>query len=265
MKNSELEKLFYESCRIVTRAGKFLLAEFGKVTETQIEVKQLNNLVSYADKQAEKILTEGLAECLPGSTFLTEEKTVAQKRGEYQWIIDPLDGTTNFLHRIPVFAVSVALRRGDEVILGIVYDPNRSECFYAWQGGGAFLNGQQIRVKENNNLADSLVATGFPYYEFAKTPQYLKILEELMQNTRGLRRMGSAAVDLAYTACGRFDAFYEYNLQIWDVAAGCLIVREAGGTVTDFGGGDGYGDGAEILAGTPAVAAALRKVIQKYW
>lgn len=265
MTQKELETLYYESCRVVTRAGKFLLQEFGKVNEAQIETKSLNSLVSYADKEAEKMLVEGLAKCLPGSVFLTEEKTVEQESGDYQWIIDPLDGTTNFLHRIPIFAVSVGLRHKDEIILGIVYDPNRSECFYAWKGGGAFLNGKPIHVKDNDNLADSLIATGFPYYDFKKTPEYLKILEELMQNTRGLRRMGSAAIDLAYTACGRFDAFYEYKLQVWDVAAGLLLVTEAGGTLSDFTGGEKYEDGAEVIAGSVKIAKAVREVTEKYW
>ena len=265
MTKKELETLYYESCRVVTRAGKFLLGEFGKVEKEEIETKSLNSLVSYADKEAEKILVEGLAKCLPGSVFLTEEKTTEQKSGTYQWIIDPLDGTTNFLHRIPIFAVSVGLRHEGEIILGIVYDPNRSECFYAWKGGGAFLNGKPIKVKDNDNLADSLVATGFPYYDFEYTPEYLKILEELMQNTRGLRRPGSAAIDLAYTACGRFDAFYEYNLQVWDVAAGLLLVREAGGVLCDFSGGEKYKDGTEVIAGSPEVAAAVCQITRKYW
>jgi len=263
MTHSQLERLFYESCRVVTQAGKFLTEEFGKVSAAQIETKSLNSLVSYADKKAEEILTKGLLKCLPGSTFLTEEKTISQERGEFQWIIDPLDGTTNFLHQIPIYAVSVGLRQGDEMILGIVYEPNRGECFYAWKGSGAFLNGSKIQVKKNDKLADSLIATGFPYYDFEKSPQYIKTLEELMQSTRGLRRMGAAAVDLAYTAAGRFDAFYEYNLEIWDVAAGYFIVQEAGGKVCDFSGGDKYFDGTEIIAGTSAITDEVLQILRK--
>ena len=263
MNNKELEKLFYASREVVRQAGKFLMEEFGKVSAAQVETKSLNSLVSYADKKAEGILTEGLLECLPGSTFLTEEKTVSQERGEFQWIIDPLDGTTNFLHQIPIYAVSVGLRQGDEMIMGIVYEPNRDECFYAWKGSGAFLNGKKITVKKNDKLADSLLATGFPYYEFEKTPQYLEALKELMQTTRGLRRMGAAAVDLAYTAAGRFDAFYEYNLEIWDVAAGYFIVQEAGGAVCDFNGGDKYVDGTEIIAGSPEITQKVLEILRK--
>lgn len=261
MDSKELERLFYESCRVVTAAGKFLTEEFGKVTQAQIETKSLNSLVSYADKKAEEILVQGLSRCLPGSVFLTEEKTTAQEDGEFQWIIDPLDGTTNFLHQIPIYAVSVALRHQGKIILGIVYEPNRSECFYAWKGSGAFLNGKKIQVKNNTSLADSLIATGFPYYEFSKTESYLNVLKEVMQSTRGLRRMGAAAVDLAYTAAGRFDAFFEYNLQIWDVAAGCFIVQEAGGQVFDFRGGDDYKDGSEIIAGTATITKELLSII----
>lgn len=263
MSNNELEKLFYESCQVVKKAGEFLTEEFGRVSAAQIETKSLNSLVSYADKKAEEILTKGLLKCLPGSTFLTEEKTISQERGEFQWIIDPLDGTTNFLHQIPIYAVSVGLRQGDEMILGIVYEPNRKECFYAWKGGGAFLNGEKIEVKKNDKLANSLLATGFPYYEFEKTPQYLEALKELMQSTRGLRRMGAAAVDLAYTAAGRFDVFYEYNLEIWDVAAGYFIVQEAGGRVCDFSGGNKYVDGTEIIAGSPKITKEVLKILQK--
>lgn len=263
MKNSELERLFFESCRVVTTAGKFLTEEFGKVNEEQIETKSRNSLVSYADKKAEEILVEGLSKCLPGSTFLTEEETVSQERGEFQWIIDPLDGTTNFLHQIPTYAVSVGLRQGDEVILGIVYEPNRSECFYAWKGSGAFLNGKPIQVRKNTKLADSLLATGFPYYEFSKTEPYLKAFEEFMRETRGLRRIGAAAVDLAYTAAGRFDAYYEYNLQIWDIAAGYFIVQEAGGKVCDFSSGNDFKEGKEIIAGTPAITDEVLKILQK--
>lgn len=262
MTTQDLEKLFTESKEVIYKAGQFLLQEFGKVNEALIETKSLNSLVSYVDKTAERMLVEGLDKCLPHSTFLTEEKTTTQERGEYQWIIDPLDGTTNFLHQIPIFSVSVALRQGDEVILGIVYEPNREEMFYAWKGSNAYLNGKLIRVKNNDNLADSLLATGFPYYDFEKSKAYLSAFENLIQNTRGLRRMGSAAVDLAYTAAGRFDAYFEYNLQIWDVAAGNFIVQQAGGNVCDFNGGDKYLDGTEIIAGTPTVVTEVLAVLK---
>jgi myo-inositol-1(or 4)-monophosphatase len=225
----------------------------GKVGVEKIETKALNSLVSYVDKTAERMLVAGLSELLPGSTFLTEEETVEQSTGEFQWIIDPLDGTTNFLHQLPCFAVSVALRQNEEIVLGIVYEVNRHECFYAWKNGGAWLNGSRIHTAATTSLADSLVATGFPYRDFDTMHRYIETLQFLMKNTRGLRRYGAAAVDLAYVSCGRFDSFFEYGLAAWDVAAGILLVQEAGGRVSDFKGGDDYLFGGRLLATAPGV------------
>jgi myo-inositol-1(or 4)-monophosphatase len=262
MNTSQLEQLCQKTCLLVESVADFIRGEVGKVGTEKIEVKSLNSLVSYVDKTAERQLVAGLSELLPGSTFLTEEETVEQAEGEFQWIIDPLDGTTNFLHQLPCFAVSVALRQQGEIVLGIVYEVNRHECFSAWKGGGAWLNGRRIHASATTTLADSLVATGFPYRDFDTMHRYIPILQHLMKSTRGLRRYGAAAVDLAYVACGRFDSFFEYGLAAWDVAAGILLVQEAGGRVSDFEGGEDYLFGGRLLAAAPGVFGEMLGVVK---
>lgn len=243
-----LQELCAQTCEVVSKVAAFIAAEAGKVSDEQIETKSLNSLVSYVDKTAETMLVAELGKLLPGSVFLTEEKTVEQATGQWQWIIDPLDGTTNFLHGLPCFAVSVALRQNEETVMGIVYEVTRKECFYAWKGGGAWLNGHRISVTQTTSLADSLLATGFPYRDFERLDPYLQVFTTFMKSTRGIRRFGAAAVDLAWVACGRFDGFYEYGLSPWDLAAGALLVNEAGGRVCDFKGGDDYLFGEELIA-----------------
>ena len=262
MNTNELEQLCQQACALVTSVADFIRGEVGKVGTEKIEVKALNSLVSYVDKTAERQLVAGLSELQPGSTFLTEEETVEQSAGVFQWIIDPLDGTTNFLHQLPCFAVSVALRQHEEIVLGIVYEVNRQECFSTWKGGGAWLNGRRIHASDCDRLADSLVATGFPYREFETMEVYMKTLRQLMASTRGLRRYGAAAVDLAYVACGRFDSFFEYGLAAWDVAAGVLLVQEAGGRVSDFDGGGDYSFGGRLLAAAPGVFEGMLGIVK---
>jgi len=261
MTQSELEILCQKSYAVVKEVGQFLKQELGKVSAEAIETKSLNSLVSYVDKTAEEHLVHGLRALIPDSTFLTEEETVEQKDGEFQWIIDPLDGTTNFLHQLPFFSISVALRHHGETVLGIVLEVNRDECFYAWKGGGAFVNDKKISVSDSKTLGDSLIATGFPYYDYERAEPFMKTLDFFMNSTRGIRRFGSAALDLAYVACGRFDAFYEYSLNAWDVAGGAFIVKEAGGIVEDFKGGADYLFGKEIIAVNPNIRDAFFKPI----
>src|SRR5690606_20237381 len=165
---------------------------------------------------------------------IAEENNEMYRSDLYNWIIDPLDGTTNFIHGIPAFAVSIALQYQKEIVLGVVYEIGKDECFYAWKGSKAYLNNQEIQVSENKKVADTLLATGFPYYDFARKDAYMELFGDLIQNCHGLRRIGAASVDLVYTACGRFDGYFEYNLKPWDIAAGMFIVERAGGKVTDF-------------------------------
>lgn len=254
--------LCHQARLVVTGTGDFIREQLGKVKAEAIEEKALNSLVSYVDKEAEQQLVGGLGKLLPEATFLTEEETVAQQEGDLRWIIDPLDGTTNFLHQLPIFSVSVALQQKGKTVIGIVYEINQDECFYAWQGGGAFMNDQPIRVSSNANLADSLTATGFPYYDYDKMEAYMSVLQHFMRHTRGIRRLGSAAVDLVYVACGRFDFFYEYSLNAWDVAGGAFIVQEAGGKVSDFQGGDNYMFGKELIASSSNLFPEVLEVVK---
>ncbi|HEX2616257.1 MAG TPA: inositol monophosphatase family protein, partial [Flavobacteriales bacterium] len=179
------------------------------------------------------------------------------------WIIDPLDGTTNFVHGIPCYCTSVALVRGEEVLIGVVLEVTRNECFSAWKGGGAYLNGKRIHVSQRGQLLDSLLATGFPYDDFAYESAYMDLLRDLMHRSRGIRRLGSAAADLAYVAAGRFEAFYEYGLNAWDVAAGILLVLEAGGRVSDFREGDRFLFGEEIVASNGHIHREMLDVIER--
>ncbi|MCL4131077.1 UNVERIFIED_CONTAM: hypothetical protein GTU68_044896 [Idotea baltica] len=199
----------------------------------------------------------GLKDIIPSATFFTEEETVQRQSTEWTWVIDPLDGTTNYIHGIPFYSISVALMHHDEVVMGIIKDCARSETFYAWQGGGAYLNGRPITVSDTYQLSDAIMATGFPYYDFDRAESYIRALMILMKRSRGIRRFGSAALDLAYVASGRFDAFFEYGLNPWDVAAGILIVREAGGRVTTFSGlGSPIWD-KEIVASSSSISNEL--------
>jgi myo-inositol-1(or 4)-monophosphatase len=228
--------------------GKFIAEEAGKFSKGDIELKGYNNFVTYVDKESERRLIEELSLIIPESAFIAEENTVEQSTAEYTWIIDPLDGTTNYIHHLPVYSVSIALMHDNELVAGIVYEINNDECFYAWKGGGAFLDHRKIQVSDRKELSQALMATGFPYHDYSLLDNYLRLFRESMQKTRGIRRLGSAAVDLAYVACGRFDGFFEYGLNPWDVAAGALIVKEAGGMVCNFSSGDEYLFKKEIVA-----------------
>lgn len=250
---------------IVRLTGNFIRKEAMQFDAQKIEYKGLNDMVSYVDKTAEQKLVQNLEKLIPDAGFLTEEKTINREGKTYKWIIDPLDGTTNFIHGLPTYAISVALYEDDKAVIGVVYELNRGEMFYSYKDAPAFMNKREIKVSSNPNLKSSLLATGFPYYQFDKQPQYLKLLEEMMQKTHGLRRMGSAATDLIYVACGRFDAFFEYNLQPWDFAGGCFIVQQAGGEVFDFSGGNDFFGKREILATNGKITNEMLVAIKKYF
>lgn len=262
----DLQKLVEEVIQITKDVGYFIRTELRNFDRSMIEYKGKNDLVSYVDKRSEEMLIKALSKVLPEAGFVSEEDTANHQLSdkEWHWVVDPLDGTTNFLHGLPIFAISIALMQGSEVVAGVVYEINRNECFYAWQGGGAYMDNAKIRVSNTASLSDSLLATGFPYYNFEQMNNYLSILNGFMQNTHGLRRMGSAAVDLAYVACGRFEGFFEYNLQPWDVAAGVCIVKEAGGTVTNFSGGNDCVFTKEIVA-SGLVQSEMLEIIQQHW
>lgn len=250
----------------VTRlTGNFIRKEAMAFDANAIEYKGLNDMVSYVDKNAEKQLVKNLSKILPGSGFITEEDTENVTDKTYTWIIDPLDGTTNFIHGIPTYSVSIALYEDNMPVIGVVYEINRGEMFFTFKGGAAYLNNKEIHVSRNSNLSQSLLATGFPYYQFDKQPQYMELFTDMMQKCHGLRRIGSAAVDLAYVACGRFDAYFEYNLNSYDVAAGAYLVQQAGGNVMNFAGGDEFLATREMLATNGKVTDEILATIKKYF
>lgn len=262
MNLASLNKEVNELCQLV---GSYIDDEQHKLSSEDINTKGLHDYVTHVDRNSEKMLVEGLAKILPGTGFLVEEQTVANSGEEYTWIIDPLDGTTNFIHNLPTFSISVALAKSHEVIMGTVLDVRAKECFYAWEGGPAFMNISQIRVSGRKELNESLLATGFPYNDFSKQEEYLQVLAYMMKNTRGIRRFGSAAIDLAWVAAGRFDGFWEYSLKPWDVAAGSFIVKQAGGVVSDFQGGMDFIHGREIVCGNPFVYNEILEVVKKHF
>jgi len=259
-----MKDLTSDVLKLVKEVGQFIHNERRVFQPDVVEEKAFNNLVSYVDKEAEKMLVKGLSELVPEAGFIVEEGTVSESTSNWKWIVDPLDGTTNFIHGIPAYSISVGLAYDEEIHFGVVYEITREEMFHAELGKGAFLNGDRIEVTPIDSLRQSLIATGFPYYDFGRMDSYLAILDQVMKSTHGARRIGSAAVDLAYVACGRFEGFFEYNLNPWDVAAGILLVKEAGGIVSDFSGGNNYLFGKEIIAAGP-VHPHLLSIIKKEW
>lgn len=248
---------------LARHTGDFIRTERLTFSLGKVEYKQHNDLVSYVDKTAEVKIIEGLRKIIPEAGFITEENTVERIEHEYTWIVDPLDGTTNFVHGIPCFCICIALQHKKEIVAGTIYEINLDECFYAWKDGGAYLNEQPIQVSTASSLKESLMATGFPYNNYDRMIPYMKIFDHCMHHTHGLRRLGSAAADLAYVACGRFEGFYEYGLNAWDVAAGAIIVKEAGGTVADFSGNSNYIFGKEIVATNKNIFNEFMMLIKK--
>lgn len=260
----DLENICAEIEKAARATSAFILKESQGFDINRTEKKGKNDFVSYVDKGSEKILVQKLGFLLPEAGFITEEGTSAKIGLKYCWVIDPLDGTTNFLHGFHPFAISIALKEYDEVIAGVIYEVSGNESFTTWKGGGAWLNGSKIHVSKAAKLADSLIATGFPYSDFSKINSYMKCLTHFCKQTHGIRRLGSAAIDLAYVACGRFEVFYEYGLHPWDVAAGTLLVREAGGTVSDFSGDEKNISGDEFIAANSFVYREVLDIIKKY-
>lgn len=258
-------RILSELVSICEEVGRFQLGHFNSVKALDVKDKGLNQLVSFVDIESEKLLVKGLKKLLPNAGFITEEGTEGQHIDtSLSWIIDPLDGTTNFIHGLPAFSISVALMEQNEIMLGVVYIPVWNESFTAIKGKGAFLNGNKIQCSAAHLMSSSLIATGFPYYEFKNMQAYLAAFQQLMQSTHGLRRIGSAAIDMAYTACGRFDGFFELGLNVWDIAAGALLVKESGGIVSDFIGGDDYLFGKNILASSPKIYSSFREIISSH-
>ncbi len=260
----DYEEICLKTVDLAKKTGIFIKDSGGKLTADNIEVKGKHNFVTSVDKNAEQKLVEELGKILPEAGFIAEEGTSDKKGKIYDWIIDPLDGTTNFIHGASPVAVSIALREHDELVVGVIYEISSQECFYAYKGSKAYLNGKEIHVSPVGSISDSLIATGFPYQNFDRLDSFMQSLSFLFNNSHGVRRLGSAATDLAYVACGRYEAFYEYNLNPWDVAAGIFIIQQAGGKVSDFKGGENYLFGGEIVAANASVFPEFLKEIGKF-
>jgi len=245
--------------------GEYINLEQSTFDRSKIEFKTgLNNMVSYVDKMAEKKLVSVLKKIIPGSGFIAEEGMRSDSQNGYVWIIDPLDGTTNFVHGLPIYAISIALAYNDKIVLGIVFEINAKEMFHSFTGSPAYCNNKEIRVSAISSLGESLLATGFPYQESKKNVAYFRTINQFLKVSNGIRRLGSAATDLAYVACGRFEGFFEYQLNSWDVAAGAFLVQQAGGVVTDFQGKDNFLFGREICA-SGKIHEEMIKIIQMEW
>lgn len=260
----DYKKLCFQVQEIAKQAGNFIREERKKISSEDVELKSAASLVTYVDKNSEKQIVEALSQLIPGSGFVAEEGTAISESEKFKWFVDPVDGTTNYIHGIPAYSVSIGLSENEEMILGVVYDVAHDEMFYAWKDSPAFSNGSEIKVATSKNSEDTLIATGFPYYDFEKTDLYIEALKELMKNTRGIRRLGSAAIDLCYVAAGRFDAFYEHALHAWDVAAGVFILQQAGGRTTDFNGGNKWLFGGELISASNNYFPEFFKIINHY-
>lgn len=263
MTTDKLKQLCIGVSNLSREAGSFLLHEQRKITSAAIERKGVNDLVSYVDKQTEVLFVKGLNALLPEAGFIAEEGTGFPSESGLNWVIDPLDGTTNYLHKLPFFCTSVALLQNNEPVLGVIYDPTHQELFTAFGNEPTELNGFPIYVSEVTHLRDMLIVTGFPYNDRGMLQKNLSAIEAFSRQSRGIRRLGSAALDMAYVACGRFDGFYEYGLNPWDVAAGIILVRNSGGIVDDF---NKFGNpifGEEIIAASKSGFAQIQTIVNK--
>ena len=244
----DLQKVCQEVIEIAKSAGAFIAGERSDFDLKLVELKGKANFVSYVDKKAEELIVERLRKLLSESGFITEEGTAFDSGEKYRWVIDPLDGTTNFIHGAPPYAVSIGLLEYEEIVLGVVYEITKNECFYAWKGSKAMLNGKEIHVSEAATTNEALIVTGFPYGEVKNADAFLETILFFMSNSHGIRRLGSAATDLSYVAAGRFEAFWEKGLSPWDIAAGAIILKQAGGKVTNFVGKENFLFSGEIIA-----------------
>jgi myo-inositol-1(or 4)-monophosphatase len=245
------------------RAGAIINRAAFDGTALAVRSKQANDFVTQVDQAAENAIIDIVRRAYPAHAILAEESgATASASADYRWVIDPLDGTTNFIHGFPQYCVSIALQHRGVTSHAVVYDPSRNELFTASRGGGAFLNERRMRVTRCPHLKEALLGTGFPFKELSRLDLYVRQLRTMMTTTAGVRRAGAAALDLAYVAAGRLDAFWEMGLSPWDMAAGALLIQEAGGLVGDFAGEPGYLESGDIAAGTPRVFAQLLNALR---
>lgn len=250
---------------LLINTGAYIKEQSKTITPLSGEEKALHDPVSHVDKTAEKMLVEGLRAILPEAGFIAEEGTGKANEIGFNWVVDPLDGTLNFLHGIPVYSISVALAKNNDLIAGFVYEINRDEMFTAIKGEGAYCNRKKISHSAVDRMSDSLFATGLPFRDYRFVDPYIGLLKDVMFSTRGIRRLGSAAVDLCYTAAGRFEGYFEYALKPWDIAAGIVIAREAGCIVTDFAGKEDNWSGSNILAVNPQLYNEMSTFVNNHF
>lgn len=249
---------------LVEKTGAFIREEFLRFSFSEVSYKAENDPFSFVDVSAEKMLQEGCHDLIPGSGFINEEGPDIIGENAYRWIIDPLDGTVNFMHGIPHFCISLALQYEEITVAGYVYGVMEKEMYVAKEGQGAFLNGHPIHVSDRKGLRQSVIVTGFPYAYADWVEDYLKVVSDLIRQCHGIRRLGSAALDMAYVAAGRVEGFFEFGLKPWDVAAGALLIKEAGGRVSDFDRGENYLFGRQVLGTNAAVHEPMIEVLQQY-
>ncbi|MBN8503208.1 MAG: inositol monophosphatase [Burkholderiales bacterium] len=266
MSSAAMHPMLNVAVKAARAAGSIINRASLDLESIKVGAKGVNDFVTEVDHAAEAVIIKTLLDAYPQHAILAEEsgKEHGNQRSDYQWIIDPLDGTTNFIHGLPVYAVSIALAFKGVVQQAVVYDPTRNDLFHASKGRGAYLNDKRLRVSRRTRLADALVGTGFPFRKGDNFQRYLKLFEAVMQQTAGVRRPGAASLDLCYVAAGWYDAFFETGLSPWDVAAGSLIITEAGGLVGNFTGEADFLHQRELLAGSPKIYAQLVTLLQPY-
>jgi len=259
-----LEHITSEVCKIAKETGRFLANERLVFQKDKVEAKSANNFVSYVDKAAERLIVEKLSGLIDNASFITEEETVEYIENDYCWIIDPLDGTTNFIHDNAPYCVSIALSYKSELLIGVVYEVCRDECFYAWKGGKAYLNGEVIKVSTVRDLSQSFIQLGLPYSDKEFKPVINSLIDQLYGKVNGIRINGSAAISLCYVATGRFEIYAEAIINIWDFAAGALIIKEAGGHVTNFAGSDDFLKGHHVVASNGHVHSQMISLLAPF-
>lgn len=259
----DLNNIGNQVIALAKQVGTFIIEQRENFDRSVVEKKGHQDYVSFVDKQAERDLVTGLRQIIPNSGFIVEENSATHQNEPFIWVVDPLDGTTNFIHNLAPHAISIALQKNKQTILGVVYELGHGQMFYSWHGIAAYCNNKEIKVSTSKTIAESLIATGFSINKHARLPNHLAAIKSVVENSHGIRRQGSAATDLAYVAAGIYDGFFEYALNAWDVAAGAYLVKKAGGQVTDYKGTDNYFFGKELVAGNKAVHAELLKLLQK--
>lgn len=263
MNNPQLKEFLLTAVTAARLSGDIILRNLGQLLTSDVQTKQTFDFVTRVDRWSEAVIMQTIREKFPHHLFLSEETLKQEANGSYRWIIDPLDGTTNYIHSYPMFSVSIALEYQNEIILCVVFDPLRDELFHAVKGGGSFLNNRRICVSDITLAEKSLIATGFPFKKKEMIDLYLDAFRKIFKQVSDIRRAGSAALDLAYIAAGRLEGFFELNLSPWDIAAGSLLITEAGGIITDFGGGNEYLSTGNVVAGNNKMHAGILDIIKQ--